>query len=444
MDLDNKDRSNTDSFSESKTYYYSVSGEPEGAKKKKNSKGKKVAALAILIVVCMCLSSLVTSMMIAAVYGDFWNGDKIISTGSQNNGFQNGTPSTPSTQPPAGVDDTIIINKNETEDNKELGGTIGDKDMTVAQVTALVADSVVEITTSSVKYNIYYGQYVESGAGSGVIVGRSQADTKLYYVVTNHHVIDGAENIYVTLRDGTRLDGKLIGTDMVSDIALVQITSEYELTVASLGNGKNSVVGEEVVVIGNPLGQLGGTVTNGIISALEREVNVGGMHMTLMQTNAAISPGNSGGGMFNMSGELIGVINAKYSDDSAEGLGFAIPIDYAYGIITDLLKQGYVSGRAGLPFEYQEYTTTSIIGGSSSYLFVTSADPGSGVQANDMIYSIDGNQITTHSSLVAVLSAYEVGDEIELKVARTSGRNSKLYTYTVKLTESIPVVSSEE
>lgn len=443
MDLDNKDRSNADSFSGSKTYYYSVSGEPEYAKKKKNSKGKKVAALIILVAVCMCLSSIVTSMMFAAIYGDFWN-NKIISAGSHNNGLQNGTPGTPSTQLPAGVDDTIIINKNETEDNKELGGAVGDKDMTVAQVTALVADSVVEITTSSVKYNIYYGQYVESGAGSGVIVGRSQSDAKVYYVVTNHHVIDGAENIYITLRDGTKLDGKLIGTDMVSDIALVQIASEYELTVASLGNGRNSVVGEEVIVIGNPLGQLGGTVTNGIISALEREVNVGGMHMTLMQTNAAISPGNSGGGMFNMSGELIGVINAKYNDNSAEGLGFAIPIDYAYGIITDLLKQGYVSGRAGLPFEYQEYTTTSIIGGSSSYLFVTVADPESGVQVNDMIYSIDEKQITTHSSLVAALSAYEVGEEIELKVARTSGRNSKLYTYTVKLIESIPVRSSEQ
>ncbi len=442
MDLDNKDRSNTDSYSESKTYYYSVSSEPENAKKKKNSKGKKAAALAILIVVCMFFSSIVTSMMFTVIYGDFWNGNRYIPTGTQNGGFQNGTVNTPLTQSPSGVDDTIIINKNETDENKELGGTVGDKDLTVAQVTALVADSVVEITTSSVKYNFYYGQYVESGAGSGVIVGRSQTDARVYYVVTNHHVIDGAEKIYITLRDGAKLDGKLIGTDMVSDIALVQITSGNELTVADLGNGRNSVVGEEVVVIGNPLGQLGGTVTNGIISALERSVNIGGMNMTLMQTNAAISPGNSGGGMFNMSGELIGVINAKYSDSSAEGLGFAIPIDYVYSIMTDLLKQGYVSGRAGLPFEYQEYTTTSIMGTSSSYLFVTTEDAELGIQINDMIYSVDGNQITTHSSLLAVLSGYEVGDEIELKVARTSGRNSKLYTYTVKLVESIPVKSS--
>ena len=148
--------------------------------------------------------------------------------------------------------------------------------------------------------------------------------------------------------------------------------------------------------------------------------------------------------MFNTSGELIGVINAKYSDDSAEGLGFAIPIDYAYSIITDLLKQGYVSGRAGLPIEYQEYTTTSIMGSSSSYLFVTATDTELGIQVNDMIYSIDGNQITTHSSLVAVLSGYKVGDEVELKVARTSGRTSKLYTYTVKLIESVPATASEQ
>ncbi len=421
---------NTDNSSNSKTYYYSVESEPTPSKKKNNN--KKTAALAILIVVCMLLSSIATSCAMMRFYDENQDGAQNgvnIDGGYINNG--SGYVS--------GVDDTIIINKVESGDKPVIDGNIGDEGMNVAQVTQLVADSVVEITTSSVKYNFYYGQYVESGAGSGVIIGRSDKDSAVYYVVTNHHVIDGAETIKISLRNGTELEGNLIGTDMISDIAVIQIKSSIPLTAATLGNGENSVVGEEVVVIGNPLGQLGGTVTNGIISALEREVNVGGMKMALMQTNAAISPGNSGGGMFNMAGELIGVINAKYSSDNAEGLGFAIPVDYAYEIITELLKQGYVSGRAALPLFYQEYLyNTSIMGNTSCCLIITADNDTYGIKANDMIYTIDGNQVTTETELLSLLSNYSVGDTVELNIARTEGRTSKIYSYKVTLTEQVP------
>ena len=420
-----------------KTYYYTVSGEPE--EKIKSKRGKRTAALAILIVVCVIMSSVATSLMTSYFYKNSGKGDYAgTGTGSTNNGQPSGN------QPSTGVNDTIIINKNETDKENQIGGSIGDENMSVVQVTHLVADSVVEITTSSVKYNVYYGQYVESGAGSGVIIGRSDTNSKIYYVVTNHHVVNDAEKIYLTLRDGTELEGTFISSDVISDIALVQIESEAELTVAKLGNGKNVLVGEDVVVIGNPLGQLGGTVTNGIISALEREVTVDGLKMKLMQTNAAISPGNSGGGMFNMSGELIGIINAKSTDESAEGLGFAIPIDYAYEIISDLLTRGYVSGRAALPVDFQEYTyTVSIMGQTSTYLVISGVEEGSSLKLNDIIYSIDDHQITTQNSLLAVLSNYKVGDTVELSVARTSGRTQKLYTYSVKLVESVPSAVSE-
>lgn len=424
--------------SNAKTYYYTVSGESED--KIKAKKGKKTAALAILIVVCVLMSSIATSLMTSYFYKNAGKGDYSgTSLGSTNNGQSSGNQSS------SGVNDTIIINKNESDKNDQISGAIGDENMSVVQVTHLVADSVVEITTSSVKYNVYYGQYVESGAGSGVIIGRSDTNGKIYYVVTNHHVVDDAEKIYITLRDGTELEGKFISSDVISDLAIIQIESENDLNVAKLGNGNNVLVGEDVVVIGNPLGQLGGTVTNGIISALEREVTVDGLKMNLMQTNAAISPGNSGGGMFNMSGELIGIINAKSTDDSAEGLGFAIPIDYAYEIITDLLTHGYVSGRAALPVDFQEYTyTVSIMGQTSTYLVVSGVGSDSELKLNDIIYSVDGHQITTKNSLLAVLSDYKVGDTVELVVARTSGRTQKLYTYSVTLVESVPGTLSAE
>lgn len=425
-DLNDDENHGTRNDGSVKTYYYTVSEEPN--KKQNSKKGKKIAAIALLIVACVIVSSVVTSFMMSRFYEKLYgNTDQ---NNSQTGGDQQGT------KPPTGVNDTIIINKNETDVTNKIEGAIGDENLSVVQVTHLVADSVVEITTSSVKYNLYYGQYVESGAGSGVIIGRSETNSKIYYVVTNHHVVDDAEKIELTLRNGTKLEGKYISSDIISDIAIIQIESNDELTVATLGNGNNSLVGQEVVVIGNPLGQLGGTVTNGIISALEREVTIDGLKMNLMQTNAAISPGNSGGGMFNMSGELIGIINAKYTDQSAEGLGFAIPIDYAYGIITDLLQYGYVSGRAELPCQLQEYTYSSMMGQTNTYMVVSGVDGDSVLQVNDIIYSIDGNLITTKNTLLGVLANYQIGDVVEVKVARASGRNQTVYTYKITLTES--------
>ena len=436
----NHDNNDKKDSNEPKTYYYTVTNEPE--RKKKNPSGKKTVALALLIVVCVLMSSVGTSLAMTYVYQNLLNdAGNEHTNGPSNTGTSAGNGS--GNLQGNGVNDTIIINKNETNEDVEIGGAIGEENMSVAQVTHLVADSVVEITTSSVKYNVYYGQYVESGAGSGVIIGRSNVDPALYYVVTNHHVIDDAENIYVSLRNGSEFEAIFVGSDIISDIAVVQIRSDAELNVATLGNGKNVLVGEDVVVIGNPLGQLGGTVTDGIISALERELIVDGLKMNLMQTNAAISPGNSGGGMFNMKGELIGIINAKSTEESAEGLGFAIPIDYAYDVVIDLLKQGYVSGRAALPFAFQEYTySTSIMGGTSTYLVITERADAYSIKPNDIIYTIDGIQITTKNSLLALLLDYEVGDSVELVVARTEGRASKLYTYTVTLTESVPNTAS--
>ena len=221
-----------------------------------------------------------------------------------------------------GEDMDIIKNDGSIDINVTIGSTGYDGDLSVAQVVKNVADTVVEITTTNVVTDMFYNQYVTSGAGSGVIIDSDG------FIITNYHVIAGAQSITVRLTDENEFSAKIVGSDANTDIAVLKIQASG-LPAAVLGSSKSLVVGQEVVAIGNPLGSLGGTVTDGIISALDRTVMIDKHQMTLMQTNAAINPGNSGGGLFNRAGELIGIVNAKQADTGIEGLGFAIPIDIA-------------------------------------------------------------------------------------------------------------------
>ena len=189
-------------------------------------------------------------------------------------------------------------------------------------VAAKSKKSVVEIKTEVMTRDRFFGNYVSEGAGSGVIISENG------YIVTNYHVVDGATSIYVTLSDGKEYEGIYIGGDANTDIAVLRIHGK-KLAAATMGNSDMLVEGEDVIAIGNPLGELGGSVTEGIISSTSREITIGGVEMDLLQTSAAINPGNSGGGLFNMDGELIGVVNAKSSGSEIEGLGFAIPVNTA-------------------------------------------------------------------------------------------------------------------
>ena len=201
------------------------------------------------------------------------------------------------------------------------------------EVVSKVGNSVVEIKTSSRVFDRFYGQYVTSGAGSGVIITQS-ADAG--YLLTNYHVIYNdndtlADTITVVLANGEEYTATEIGNDESLDLAVLRIVKKQKetFTVASFGDSSKLVVGQEVIAIGNPLGSLGGTVTDGIISALDRQVKIDTFTMTLLQHNAAINPGNSGGALFDMMGNLIGIVNAKTSDTGIEGLGFAIPSNIA-------------------------------------------------------------------------------------------------------------------
>lgn len=306
-------------------------------------------------------------------------------------------------------------------------------------VVQQVEDSVVAITTESVATSTFFRQYVTKGAGSGVVL------TTDGYIVTNYHVINGARQITVTTNDGTQYDATLIGSDASNDIAVLKVDAKG-LTPAVLGDSDSLKVGDPVLAIGNPLGTLSGTVTDGIISALERQVTIDGNAMTLLQTSAAVNPGNSGGGLFNASGELIGIVNAKSSSDSSgnsvDNIGFAIPINSVKTIIEDLISHGYVTGQIVLGVslvDIADERTALYYGLDSTGVYIQSVETGSiadlgGLQAGDRIISFGGTAVSTADELKALLADCSVGDRVEVKVSR-SGRE---YSHSLVLTEYVP------
>ena len=298
---------------------------------------------------------------------------------------------------------------------------------TTSDIVKKTADSVVEIATEGITTGSFARQYVTKGAGSGVIISSDG------YIVTNHHVIDGANTIKVTLRDGTTsYDATLIGSDEDNDIALLKIDAEG-LTPATFGDSSSLAVGDYVVAIGNPLGTLGGTVTDGIISALAREVTIEDKSMTLLQTNAQISPGNSGGGLFNAKGELIGIVNAKDSATEVEGIAFAIPVNNVIDIIKDLQNYGYVTGKIDMGMEFVDINsndTAFYYGVNQLGCYVLSVQTGSNAEAagfrrGDLITAVNGQAISSSGDISKALENNKVGDTVTLTVSR-SGQTKDL------------------
>lgn len=308
-------------------------------------------------------------------------------------------------------------------------------------VSAKVAPSVVVITTESMvtSNNWFGGQYVQSGAGSGVVL------TEDGYIITCNHVVSGANNIKVSLNDGTEYTATLVGGDSTTDVAVLKINATG-LTPATIGDSDSLAVGQSVLAVGNPLGELGGTVTGGMISALNREVTIEDQTMSLIQMDASVSPGNSGGALFNASGDLIGIVNAKSSGDYAEGLGFAIPINTAYNVAMDLIQSGYVTGRPQLGISVITITdaaTAARYGVTSAGIYISQVNPGSGaekagLQAGDRIVSVDNVLAETANDVVSRVQEKSVGDTVSLQVAR----KGQLITVEVELTEANPTAAS--
>ena len=310
--------------------------------------------------------------------------------------------------------------------------------LTTEQVADLVSPSVVVITTEQVVYSqwSWYGQnQVESGAGSGVIISSDG------YILTCAHVVDGASTITVTIGDKD-YTATLVGEDTTSDIAVIKIDADG-LTPATVGNSDSLKVGQSVMAVGNPLGGLGGTVTGGMISALNRSVTIQGSSsvntMSLIQMDASVSPGNSGGGLFNMNGELVGIVNAKSSSSDAEGLGFAIPINDAIKVAQELLENGYVTGRPYLGITYLAVTdaqTASQLGVNAYGVYVVEVVKGgpaekAGLQAGDRIVSVDGTEIASKDDLGTLMQKHAAGDTLSITIAR----DGQMQTVNVTLGE---------
>ncbi len=319
------------------------------------------------------------------------------------------------------------------------GSVVSGVGVSYSDVVQRVEDSVVAITTESISTSNFFRQYVTQGAGSGVVL------TTDGYIVTNYHVISGARQITVTTNDGTAYQATLVGSDESNDVAVLKVDAK-NLTPAVLGNSDSLAVGDAVLAIGNPLGTLSGTVTDGIISALERQVTIDGNTMTLLQTSAAVNPGNSGGGLFNASGELVGIVNAKSSSDSSgnavDNIGFAIPINSVKTIIEDLISHGYVTGQIVLGVNLINITderTARYYGLEHTGVYIQSVQSGSiadlgGLQAGDRVISFGGTAVSTGDELKAALATHSVGDRVEVKVER----NGREYSHSLVLTEYVP------
>ena len=275
-----------------------------------------------------------------------------------------------------------------------------------------------------------------SSTGTGVVLSKGG------YIVTNCHVVEDAEAIEILLHDDRVLDAQLVGLDAISDLAVLWVDAD-DLQPATLGDSSALRVGDEVVAIGDPLGiELRGTMTNGIVSAINRDVNVDGRVMNLIQTNAALNSGNSGGPLLNCYGQVIGINTMKMGDSMSiagvEGLGFAIPSNTVSEIVNQLISQGYVSGRPYVGIEGEEVSTFyQFYYGLPAGLYITQVEPNSpadetGLESGDILISINNTRIYGLADLETVLYSFNPGDQAQIVIYR----NGRQYSGTITVGEA--------
>lgn len=378
-------------------------------KKKKSEVHMTKGAVAMLIVLCLMVSVLAGAGISALTGG--WGSSPVSTT---DGGAPSGTGGT--TNGAAIPGENTSTGDSETAPGAETEGRGDLEYSSLASVANKCIQSVVIINVTEI--STAYGQeYTTSSAGSGVIY------TTDGYIVTNYHVVGAnSRTISVTLYNGEVYEGKYIYGDENMDISVIKIEKD-NCTPVTFGDSNAMVLGDTVIAIGNPLGY-GLSVTDGIISALARDVTVENTTMTLMQTSAAINSGNSGGGLFNAKGELIGIVNAKIGGTSVEGMGFAIPSSTVVKCINDLKNYGYVTGQArlGVTVQTKQYQTWPYLE-TYSYIQITEIDADgsaakSGLQVGDILQKINGTEITSFATLSQMLTKYEVGDTVTLTIRR--------------------------
>ena len=311
------------------------------------------------------------------------------------------------------------------------------KIMTAEQLYAANLASCVGITVSTTKTNIFGYTSTSAASGSGFVLSENG------YIVTNYHVIEDAVNdntvqITVSFQNGQSFTAQLVGGEQSNDVAVLKIDAA-ELQPVVLGDSDRLAVGQSVMVIGNPLGELTYTLTDGIVSALDRLITTSMGTMNMFQTNCVINSGNSGGPVFNSYGEVVGIATAKYGGSSTtgttvEGLGFAVPINDVKTIIQDLIKYGYVTGKPYMGIQMQSVPQDAQRYGVSAGAYVTGVASGSaaeraGLKEGDIIIAVDDTVVDSSSALTAAVSAYRAGDEAKLTVIRSNEKLELTITF---------------
>lgn len=376
---------------------------------KKEKKEKKPR----LFLTAVC-SALAASVFTAAVFG---TGMYYIN--------KNNTSSLEAAQNSAYTQQVASSSSDSSSDSAVTTANSNKKVLTIPEIAAQVGPSVVGvINKTKVQPQRYYdpfsGRYyysadentdemVEQGSGSGIIISTDG------YIVTNQHVIDGAQEVSIILNTGDEITAQIIGQDVKTDLAVLKIDTDKTLAAAVLGDSTSVQVGELAVAIGNPMGQeFSGSVTAGIISAVNRTMTIENRTYNLLQTDAAINSGNSGGALINQYGEVIGINSVKLSESGVEGMGFAIAISEAKPIIDDLMSNGYVTGRPLVGISVQE---------TKYGLFVASVQENSGaadagLQEGDLIISVDGQKVSSTTEINDLRDQKKPGDTMVFRVLR--------------------------
>ncbi len=388
-------------------YQYTVSQTPQAPKKKQHRGGAWVVALALCF----------------AILGGVIGGGTVWLLTHNNTTSAGGSSSTTIQQ---GKHENVTVDINEIETGKL---------MTAAEVYAKNVNSTVGIQTSITSTNLWGQQTTSAASGSGFIL------TADGYIVTNYHVIQNANSVTVSTYGGASYNAKIVGYDEGNDLAVLKIEATG-LSPVVLGSSEKLNVGDTVLAIGNPLGELTFSLTTGVVSALNREVTFsGGTVMDLLQTDCAINSGNSGGALFNLYGEVVGITNAKYSGSSSTGasidnIAFAIPIDSVRAIVESIIEKGYyakpVIGVSVTDVDENSRQLGIPAGAWVKEVTAGGAAEAAGIQANDVITAINGTEISGVSDLKRILAKASAGDELSLVIWR---KNQSL-TLTVVVREA--------
>lgn len=388
-------------------YQYTVSQTPQAPKKKQHRGGAWVAALALCF----------------AILGGAIGGGTVWLLTHNNTTSAGGSSSTTIQQ---GRHENVTVDINEIETGKL---------MTAAEVYAKNVNSTVGIQTSITSTNLWGQQTTSAASGSGFIL------TADGYIVTNYHVIQNANSVTVSTYGGASYNAKIVGYDESNDLAVLKIEATG-LSPVVLGSSEKLNVGDTVLAIGNPLGELTFSLTTGVVSALNREVTFsGGTVMDLLQTDCAINSGNSGGALFNLYGEVVGITNAKYSGSSSSGasidnIAFAIPIDSVRAIVESIIEKGYyakpVIGVSVTDVDENSRQLGIPAGAWVKEVTAGGAAEAAGIQANDVITAINGTEISGVSDLKRILAKASAGDELSLVI----WRKNRSLTLTVVVREA--------